>query len=377
MTSAASPMRPRRIARRAVAVGSALALAAAYAAAASGDPGSALYAFFVSPFASRYAFWSLVERAAPMLACAAGACLALKAGAFNLGGEGQAAAGALASAVSTAWLARMGVPPPIAIAAAIAAAAAAGAALAWASAAAEEWSGADIMLTSFLVSQAAVIAADWTMGTALREEGSNLLAMARIPEAYLLARLAPPSPLSAAAPISLAAALAAFAALRLTRVGKEIELSGKNPEFARAVGIPSRVRAGAMIASGALGGIAGAFLLLGQAGRAIKGMTGGVGWDGLSVALVAGTDPIASIPAALFFSWLDAGARQGSILSDLSPDSSAIMKAAALFLVTAAATGGLGAFRKRRGKGAARHERAERQEGATRNDTAEGGRAAV
>jgi ABC-type uncharacterized transport system permease subunit len=71
-----------------------------------------------------------------------------------------------------------------------------------------------------------------------------------------------------------------------------------------------------------------------------------VGWDGLSIALVAASDPLASVPASLFFSWLDAGARQGSILSDLSPDASAIMKSAALFLVTATAAGGLRFMRR-------------------------------
>jgi riboflavin transport system permease protein len=334
---------------RALAVLSALALAALYAIAASGDPPAALFAYFAAPFSSPYSIFAMIERAAPMLTCAAGACIALKAGAFNLGGEGQAAIGALASAVAIRALGDAGLPPAIAIALAMAAAAAAGAALAWASAAAESWSGADLMLTSFLVSQAAAIAVDWTVGTALREEGSNLLAMASVPASYRLARLAPPSPLSAGAPISLAGAMLAFLWLRATRTGKEIELSGKSPLFARAIGIPRSIRATAMAASGALGGLAGSMLVLGQAGRAIKGMTGGVGWDGLSIALVSGSDPLAAVPAALFFSWLDAGARQGSILSDLSPDASAIMKAAVLFLITAAA--GSGGSKRRRKAG--------------------------
>jgi ABC-type uncharacterized transport system permease subunit len=337
-------------ARRIIAGGAALAIAALYAATASADPASALTAYFAAPFASSYSILAMIERAAPMLASAAGACVALKAGAFNLGGEGQAAVGALASAVVIGALSDSNMAPSAAIGLAMAAAAAAGAALAWASAAAESWSGADLMLTSFLVSQSAAIAVDWTVGTALREEGSNLLAMASVPAAYRLARLAPPSPLSAAAPISLAAAALAAFWLRATRTGKEIELIGKNPLFARAAGIPGGARSAAMAASGALGGLAGSMIVLGQAGRAIKGMTGGVGWDGLSVALVAGSDPIAAVPASLFFSWLDAGARQGSILSDLSPDASAVMKAAVLFLITAAAGGGGAARREKRGR---------------------------
>ncbi len=331
---------PSHALRRAAALSAALVLTALYALVASGFELSALYAFFVSPFASPYAFLSLLERAAPILACAAGASIALRSGAMNLGGEGQVAVGALASAIAIEYLSGLGSQPMLAALAAFVAAMLAGAFLAWISAAAEKWSGADIMLTSFLLSQAAVIAVDWAVGTALRDEASNLLAMAPIQAAYRLPRLAPPSPLSAASPIALSLAIAAYLFLSRSRKGFEIELYGRNSRFGRAVGIEPGIRPLAMAASGALGGIAGAFLVLGPAGRAVKGMTGGIGWDGLSVALVAGSDPLAAAPTAIFFSWLDAGARQGALLADLSPDAGAIMKSAALFLVTAAAIGG-------------------------------------
>ena len=180
MSSPRALAAPSPFARRAAALLAALALAAVYALAAGGGA-SGLYAFFVSPFASGYSFLSLVERTAPILACAAGASIALSSGAMNLGGEGQVAAGALASALVVGYLSGIGAPPLAAAAAAFLAAMTAGALLAWVSAAAESWSGADIMLTSFLLSQAAVIAVDWTVGTALREEGSNLLAMAPVP----------------------------------------------------------------------------------------------------------------------------------------------------------------------------------------------------
>jgi simple sugar transport system permease protein len=68
-------------------------------------------------------------------------------------------------------------------------------------------------------------------------------------------------------------------------------------------------------------------------------MTGGVGWNGLAVALIAGTDGLGALPAALFFSWLDSGSRQAAMLADLSPDASSVLKAAALFIITAKITG--------------------------------------
>jgi simple sugar transport system permease protein len=344
---------------RIAALGASLGFAALYALLASSDPRHALAAFFVGPFSSRYSFYSLLESSAPLLACALGACIAFRAGAFNLGGEGQVSVGTLAAALAGGALGGMGGLPPLAgIAIAILAAAAAGSALALLSAIAWRRAGAQVMLTSFLFAQAASIAVDWAIGGPLRDPGSNLLAMPLIARGLRLPLLLPPSPLSFAFPIALVLAVCAVFFTKGSRAGSEIRLLGKNPDFARAIGLSPRLGAWAMGISGALAGVAGSFLVLGQAGRAIVGMTGGVGWNGLAVALIAGSDGLGALPAALFFAWLDAGARQASILADLSPDASSVLKAVALFLITAKLAGpyrrpriGGGKFWKRREAG--------------------------
>jgi ABC-type uncharacterized transport system, permease component len=325
---------------RALAVAAALALGALYALVGSSDPGQAMKAFFLGPFSSSYAFFSLLESSGPLLCCALGAGIAFRAGAFNLGGEGQAAVGSLAAGVVALKLGEIaGLPPILGAAAVLVAAALAGAALAWLSALAEVWSGAEVMLTSFLLSQAAIVASDWAIGGPLKEESANLLAMPAVPEQFRLTLLAPPSPLSAAFPIAIILALAMIAFTRATRAGTEMRMLGKNPAFARAVGLRPSLKSGALAASGALAGLGGALLVLGQAGRAVKGMTGGVGWNGLAVALIGGSDGLGSIPAALFFAWLDSGSRQASVLADLSPDAASVLEAFVLFLVTAKLSG--------------------------------------
>jgi simple sugar transport system permease protein len=195
------------------------------------------------------------------------------------------------------------------------------------------------MLTSFLFAQAAIIVVDWSIGGPLRDSNANLLAMPAIAERLRLPRLAPPSPLSLALPISALLAVSTVVFTRATRTGAELRLLGRNPSFARAVGLSPRLGAWAMAASGALAGIGGSLLVLGQAGRAVKGMTGGIGWDGLAVALIAGSDGLGALPAAVFFAWLDSGSRQAAMLADLSPDASSVLKAVALFLITAKLTG--------------------------------------
>jgi ABC-type uncharacterized transport system permease subunit len=326
--------------RRFAALGAALLLAALYALLASSDPLQALSAFFLGPFSSAYSMLSLLESAAPLLACALGACIAFRAGAFNLGGEGQASVGTLAAAlVAGACGGSSGLPPFLGIAAAILAAAAAGSGLALLSAIAERRRGAQVMLTSFLLAQAAIIAVDWAIGGPLRDGGSSMLAMTAVDAGVRLPLLAPPAPVSLAFPLSLCLAACTIFFTKGTRAGSEIRLLGKNPAFARSVGLSPRLGAWALGLSGALAGAAGSFLVLGQSGRAVVGMTGGVGWNGLAVALIAGSDGIGALPAALFFAWLDSGSRQASILADLSPDAGSVLKAVALFLITARITG--------------------------------------
>ena len=336
MSSKTSRSLAARAAPRAAALGAAIVFATMYALIASSDPRAALAAFFLGPFSSTYSFFALLESSAPLLACALGACIAFRAGAFNLGGEGQASVGTLAAALSAGALGGVGkLPPCFGIAFAMLAAAAAGSILALFSAIAERRTGAQVMLTSFLLAQAATIAVDWAIGGPLRDSGSNLLAMPAIAARARLPLLAPPSPLSLAFPISLVMAVCAVFFTKGSKAGSEIRLLGKNPEFARAIGLSPRLGAWAMGISGALAGLGGSFLVLGQTGRAMVGMTGGIGWNGLAVALIAGTDGLGALPSALFFAWLDSGSRQASILADLSPDASSVLKAAALFLITA------------------------------------------
>ena len=327
--------RRESVVARVVALGAALALAAVYPLAASSEPLGALRAFFLGPFSSSYAFFGLLESAAPLLFCALGAAFAFRAGIFNLGGEGQAAVGALAAALTVQGLDASALPPPLVLVVAIAAAGAAGSALALLSTAAELWSGAEVLLTSFLVSQAALIAVDWAIGGPLKAASSNLLAMPLIPRRLLLPRLAPPSNLSLAAPLALVAAAFLYLAMDRSRAGYELRLFGRNRLFALSSGLSEGLGSFAMATSGALSGVGGAMLVLGATGRAVQGMTGGVGWNGLAVALIAASNPLGAVPASLLFAWLDAGARQGSILADLSPDASVVMKAVALFLITA------------------------------------------
>jgi simple sugar transport system permease protein len=97
--------------------------------------------------------------------------------------------------------------------------------------------------------------------------------------------------------------------LRRTTIGFRLRMTGANPEAARHVGIPvARVGALAIVASGAIAGLAASSMLLSSQGGALQeDFSSNFGFDGIAVALLARNSPIGCIPAALLFAALQQG----------------------------------------------------------------------
>ena len=323
----------RGLGTRIPAVLTALGFAVAEAVLGSRDPAGALSAFFVAPVSDPWRLASLLGTMAPLLVAGLGAAVAFRAGIFNLGGEGQAALGFFTGSL---FLSKVeGLAPFIALPAAFLVVALAGGLLAGISALAERRLGASVLLSSFLLSQAVMIAIDWAVAGPFRDPSSNLLGMKALRADYLLPRLAGGFPLGSGILLALALALVMIWLLRLSRPGFELGLFGLSREFARSQGLDPSLDIWPLALSGALSGVGGLLSTVGASGQAVQGMTTGLGWNGLAVSLVAGTDPLLAIPSSLLFAWLAEGAKAASILSDLSPATASIMIALMMLLVTA------------------------------------------
>ncbi len=92
-----------------------------------------------------------------------------------------------------------------------------------------------------------------------------------------------------------------------------------------------------MILSGALHGLGGGLAVVGTHHMALKEFTFGIGWNGIAVALIAKNHPLGVVPAALFFAYLDAGAKAAMLHSDVTFEIAAIIQSVIFYLVTAQA----------------------------------------
>jgi general nucleoside transport system permease protein len=87
-----------------------------------------------------------------------------------------------------------------------------------------------------------------------------------------------------------------------SRAGLTLRAVGENPLTAFAAGAnPNRVRALAILAGGALAGLAGAVLSLQQVGTFTDGMTGGRGYLVLAAIIVGRWMPVGTLVACLVF----------------------------------------------------------------------------
>ena len=104
--------------------------------------------------------------------------------------------------------------------------------------------------------------------------------------------------------------------LTRTRWGLMLRAAGENPVAVFAVGgHPTRIRAGAVVACGALAGIGGAVLVLGQVGTFTDDMTAGRGYLALAAIIVGRWMPWPTVAACLLFGAADALTLRVQVLS--------------------------------------------------------------
>jgi simple sugar transport system permease protein len=116
------------------------------------------------------------------------------------------------------------------------------------------------------------------------------------------------SALSVALVVAVALALLVGWSYRGTRFGRELVLVGKNPLACAAERIPvGRRLAEAMVASGAICGLACSATVLGYKGYFEQGLGAGAGFGGLAVALLGRGSGVGLVLAALLFGTLQQG----------------------------------------------------------------------
>lgn len=292
-----------------IAIGSVLMLAAGVA------PGRVWWAMLERTASDPYLLGQVLYKATGLALCGLSVALALDAGLFNIGAEGQLTAGVLACAVVGAAL-PVDTPAIIALPACLLAAAGAGAVVGGAIGALRARRGAHEVITSIMLNAIVAGVALW-IGNALlfrggTTRGGEIAPAAQLPQLGLGGSSA-----------NLAVLLAALAVATLwwlrtrTTWGQAWRAVGQDRAAARSVGISvERVQFLVMTGAGALAGLAAANFVLGHKHAFEEGLGRGTGLLGISAALLGRSHPVGVALAALLLGFLSSG---GLAVADLVP----------------------------------------------------------
>lgn len=299
----------------------------------SKEPGQAIAYLISGPFMTRLSLGNFIETSARLTLAGLAASLAFRSGSFNLGGEGQALAGGLAAAAVALYF--PGIPRVIAIPAAVAAGMAAGGLIGSVSGVLKAKWGVDELISSFLLSASLGPVGHVLLSGAMKDSSSYLIAAPPLPAQYMLPSWWPPSRLGPVLIWALLATTAAILFLNYTRRGYEWRLRGANERFARYGGIRTgRVAITSLAVSGTLYALAGSSALL-DSGQAIQGFTAGLGWNGLAIALIAGSRPELIPFAALAYTWLLGGTEAALMHTSFPYSLGGLVQATVFLFVTA------------------------------------------
>ncbi|WP_461256009.1 ABC transporter permease [Treponema sp. R80B11-R83G3] len=298
----------------------------------SDSPVKTLYFFFIGPFRNLYNFGNLLNAAIPMILGALGIIIAMKAGNLNLGGEGQVYLGAFTTTAAALSLERFGVTG--AVAAVAAGVLASGVLSAFSGFCKAKWKTPEI-ITTFLLSCAVIPIINFLVTGPFLDPETSLISTKKIAENMRFPQILKPSNLSSSIFIAIIFVFIVNFFLYKTKTGYEFRIAGKNEMFARYGGINTKLNTVIVMAmSGALYGLAGSFAVLGTHYAVIKEFSTGLGWSGLTVALIANFSPIAVIPCSLFLAWTETGARIAMQNTGITYEISYIIQAVIFFLST-------------------------------------------
>ena len=265
---------------------------------------------FEGTWGTGYGAGQVLFKATPLLCTGVAVDLALRAGLFNIGGEGQLAVASLAVALVGARVG--GLPSWAAVPLLLLVGAVAGGAWAAPPALLRARFGAHEVISTIMMNRVADALIGAAFGAGLAVAGSvrteQVAESARIGRLDLVAHAFAGSAASFAFLVAVALAVAARWFMRHTRVGREVALVGQNAEACAAVHIPVRSRlAFALVASGAAAGLASAGTVLGYKGYYEIGLGAGAGFGGIAVALLGRSSAVGLVLAALFFGTLQQG----------------------------------------------------------------------
>jgi len=311
----------------------AMGIGLAIVTATGGNPVETVRALVYGSVGNSVNLSSTLVKSVPHALTGLSVALAFRAGLFNIGGEGQLYVGA----AGAAWIGALdiGLPSavhlPLTIATGCTFGAIWGGIAGWLKAS----RGVHEVINTIMLNYIAIYGVDYLVRAPL-SAGSHTARTADVVSSSRLPVMweAPPIEVSCGIVIAGMLCLGCWWMLFRTPIGFDIRTVGQNPEAADSVGVSSRrITVLAMTLAGAIAGAAGSLEITGVHHTLYAQFSPGYGFDGIAVALLGRSHPLAVIPAAFLFGALRTADRWLQLSAGVPKDIVIIIQAVAILAV--------------------------------------------
>ncbi|MFY7813314.1 MAG: ABC transporter permease [Candidatus Nanopelagicaceae bacterium] len=295
------------------------------------NPLLAYRVLFTTAFGSLDGIATTLAKATPLVLSGLAVAICLRAGLFNIGAQGQLISGALASAWAGYYF--VGLPMFIHIPLALLFGAFFGALVALVAGVLKAYRGVHEVITTIMLNSIVIALADYLASTPFKEPDQPLT---RTPKIEDSARIPDVFGLPLGFLIAVIVSYIFWWILKNTTTGFRIETIGRNKNAGWYAGISiKRVVILSMLLGGAVAGVAGAIETLSIVGRFEPAFNAGLGFDGITVALLARANPLGVIPAAILIGGMRASGSTVQFEAGVAPEIVDLLLALILFFVTA------------------------------------------
>ena len=311
----------------------ALLIGAVILAVSGANPLTAYGALFKGAFGNMKALGRTLEKATPLIFSGLAVAFGFKAGLFNIGAQGQLLFGAITAAALGFGI--EGLPAVIHIPLAFLGGGLAGALYGAIPGALKTFTGAHEVITTIMLNYVAINITDYFADGPWKDTAPGNV-VARTPPIFDSAHIPAVGGISLGFVIAILFAIITWWLLWKTTIGFEIRTVGQNPHAAKYAGIKvARTVILTMVLSGLLAGMGGAIETQAVVGRFQPGFNTGLGFDGITIALLGKTSPFGVIPAAILVGAMKAGASQMQFSAGVPKEITDVIQALMLFFVAA------------------------------------------
>lgn len=276
------------------------------------DPAEAVKTLFMGAFGSPSAISGTLRETTPLLFLGAAVYIALKAGLFNIGAEGQYTVGACFGAITM-----LNVPGPAGVVAGVLVGAITGALWACPAGLIKAYRNGHEVISSIMLNSIAYFLTKALVAGPFKGQGQLTPSTSPLPVQSKLTPLANIGGVEIPQSFILGILVIVGVSFWLSRTtsGYELKAAGANARAAEFAGVKTKqVTVKAMALSGGLAGVAGALQVAQFESRFYDGFSVGYGFDALGVALLTGGSPLTLLFSASFFGALNKGGTALAIL---------------------------------------------------------------